>query len=76
MMKDCWDSVYPVGKLELYHELMELEQCAEGKDFYNYYLGPHKDSSASGLANWMKRVLNSFGWLVRENIIGQTVPEH
>ena len=58
MMKDCWDSVYPVGKLELYQELMELDECAEGKDFYNSYLDPHKYSAAPGLANWMKRILN------------------
>ena len=58
MMKDCWDSGDLVGKLELYQEVMALDECAEGKDFYNSYLDPHKNSAASGLANWMKRVLN------------------
>ena len=42
-----------VGKLELYQELMALDKCAEGKGFYNSYLDPHKDSAASGFANWM-----------------------
>ena len=58
MVKDRWDSGDPVGKLELYQELMTLEECAEGKNFFNSYLDPHKNSAASGLANWTKRVLN------------------
>ena len=58
MVRDRWDSGDPVGKLELYQEIMALEECAERKDFYNSYLDPNKNSAASGLANWMKRVLN------------------
>ena len=58
MVKDLWDSGYPVGKIELYQELMALDECAEGNDFYNSYLDSHKVSAASGLANWMKRVFN------------------
>ena len=56
-MKDFWDSGDPVGKIELYQELKALDECAKGKDFYNSYLDPHTNSAASGLANWMKRVL-------------------
>ena len=58
MVKDRWDSGDPVGKLELYQELIALDKCAEGKDFYYSYLYPHKNSSASGLDNCMKRVLD------------------
>ena len=58
MLKDRWDSEDQVGKLELYQDLMALDECAEGNDLYNSYLDPHKNSAASGLANWMKRVLN------------------
>ena len=65
MVKDRWDHGDPVGKLELYQELLALDECAEGKDFYNSYLDPHKDSAASGLVNWMKSVLNRFRCLVR-----------
>ena len=54
---------------------MALDECAKGKDFYNSYLGPHKYSAASVLTNWTKRASNRFGWM-RENSIGQTVPEH
>ena len=58
IVKDHWDSGDPIGKLELYQELMSLDGCPEGNYFYNFYLDPHKYSAASGLANWIKMVLN------------------
>ena len=76
MVKDFWDYGYPVGKLELYQELMALYECAEGEDLYNSYLDPHKDSAASGLSKFTKRVLNRFGWSIRKNSIVHNVPEH
>ena len=76
MVKGCWDCVDPVGKLDMYQDLMALDGCAEGKYFYNSYLDPHKDSAASGFANCTKGFLNRFGWSMRENSIVQTVPKH
>ena len=58
MVKDRCYSGDPVGNIELYQELMALDECVKGNYFYNSYLDPHKDSAASGLDNWMKRVLN------------------
>ena len=76
MVKDCWYSGDLVGNLDLYQELMALDECAEGKDFYNSYLDLHKYSVASGLANYMKKVLNQFGWLMSKTSIGQTVAKN
>ena len=76
MVKGCWDCVDPVGKLDMYQDLMALDGCAEGKYSYNSYLDPHKDLAASGFANCTKGFLNRFGWSMRENSIVQTVPKH
>ena len=56
---------------------MARDDCQEGhrdKDgdlFCESYLATPK---ASGLANWLKRVLKREGWSFRKNSVGQTVP--
>ena len=57
---------------------MARDDCQEGRrdqdgnSFYESYLAMSK---ASGLSNWLKRVLKREGWSFRKNSVGQTVPD-
>ena len=79
LVVERWDFGDPIGKAELTDELRAMDECAEeyvnangGKNFYESYLDPKK--GASGLSNWVSRVLDRMGWSLRKNSIGQIVP--
>ena len=73
-----WELGDPIGKAELADELRARDEAAadyvdgNGDSFYKSYLDPAKN--ASGLSNWMGRVLDRMGWSLRKNSIGQIVP--
>ena len=74
IVKSRWDDGNPIGRSELYDELFATDGCAEGTPFYVSYIDPMKLSAKSGLSNWITRVLQRYGWAMRKNSIGQTVP--
>jgi hypothetical protein len=80
VVAERWGLGDPIGRIELRDEIIARDDCQEGHvdehgdDFYKTHLDPRKPSSASGFANWVKRVLNRAGWSFRKNSVGQTVP--
>ena len=61
MVVDWWDIVYPVGKLELYGEILARYDCTEDTGFYNNYLDKIKISAVMGLFNLENRFLKWCG---------------
>ena len=70
-----WEEGDPIGRFELYGELYAQDDCAEDTEFYKSYIDPSKSPAASVLSNWVGRVLDQYGWSMRKNSIGQTMPE-
>lgn len=69
-----WNGGDPITRPEVYTELMDREDCAEGTEFFKSYLDPNK--CQSGLSNFLTRCLNRIHFGARSESIGQKVPDN